>query len=67
MVTRWTATGTHSGDLTGLRRSGRRFSVSGMTMARISNGKVIESWSNWDTLGMMQQLGSSVEAKGRAA
>ena len=67
VVSRWTATGTHDGDLTGLPRTGKRFSVTGMTMARISNGRVVESWSNWDTLGLMQQLGGSLEARGRAA
>ncbi|MBV9179801.1 MAG: ester cyclase [Acidobacteria bacterium] len=67
VVTRWTATGTHEGDLAGLPRSGKQFSVTGMTMARITNGRVVESWSNWDTLGMMQQLGGSLDATGRAA
>lgn len=67
VVTRWTATGTHDGDLSGLPRTGKRFTVTGMTMARVSNGRVVESWSNWDTMGLMQQLGGSVEAKSRAA
>ena len=67
VVTRWTATGTHDGDLNELPRTGRRFSVTGMTMARMSNGRVVESWSNWDTLGLMQQLGRALEVKSRAA
>jgi steroid delta-isomerase-like uncharacterized protein len=57
-VTRWTATGTHNGDLPGLPRTGKRISVHGITIARLSNGKFIESWNNWDALGMMQQLGA---------
>jgi hypothetical protein len=24
---------------------------------RISEGKIVESWTNWDMMGMMQQLG----------
>jgi hypothetical protein len=28
-------------------------------MARVKNGKFIESWNNWDTLGLMQQLGGN--------
>ncbi|PYX38616.1 MAG: hypothetical protein DMG75_03450, partial [Acidobacteria bacterium] len=64
----WTATGTHNGDLPGIPRTGRRFSVTGMTIARIRNGKFVESWGNWDTLRLMQQLGVvPAEAKGRAA
>ena len=67
VVTRWTATGTHEGDLEGLPRTGKAMRVTGMTLARVSNGKVVESWSNWDTLGMLQQLGGSLQATIRAA
>jgi steroid delta-isomerase-like uncharacterized protein len=68
IVSRWTATGTHQGDLPGIPRTGRKFSVTGMTIARVKNGKFIESWGNWDTLGLMQQLGVlPTETKGRAA
>jgi predicted ester cyclase len=24
----------------------------------ISGGKIVESWSNWDTLGMLRQIGA---------
>jgi steroid delta-isomerase-like uncharacterized protein len=67
-VTRWTVVGTHKGELAGIPRTGRRFSVTGISIARVANGKIIESWNNWDALGMMQQLGVvPAEAKGRAA
>ena len=67
-VTRWTVVGTHEGELAGIPRTGRRFSVTGISIARIANGKIIESWNNWDALGLMQQLGVvSAEAQGRAA
>jgi len=66
-VTRWTVTGTHEGELAGIPRTGRRFSVTGITIARIAHGKITASWNNWDALGLMQQLGVVSEAKGRAA
>ena len=67
-VTRWTVTGTHEGELAGIPRTGRRFSVTGISIARIANGKITESWNNWDALGLMQQLGVvTAETKGRAA
>jgi len=67
-VTRWTVVGTHEGELAGIPRTGRRFSVTGISIARIVNGKITESWNNWDALGLMQQLGVvPSEAKGRAA
>jgi len=57
-ATRWTVTGTHEGDLANLPRTGRRFSVTGMSIGRLENGKFVESWNNWDALGLMQQLGA---------
>jgi steroid delta-isomerase-like uncharacterized protein len=68
VVIRWTVTGTHNGDLPGLPRTGKAISVTGITIARLSDGKFVEAWNNWDALGMMQQLGAvPTEAKGRAA
>ena len=68
VVIRWTVTGTHKGDLPGLPPTGRPISVTGITIGRLSDGKFVESWNNWDALGMMQQLGAvSAEAKSRAA
>jgi steroid delta-isomerase-like uncharacterized protein len=58
VVTRWTAVGTQDGDLPGLPASGRSSTVTGMTIDRIEDGKIVESWGNWDTLGMLQQLGA---------
>src|SRR5437773_4441639 len=34
-VTRWTVVGTHEGELAGIPRTGRRFSVTGISIARI--------------------------------
>ena len=68
IVTRWTATGTHEGDLPGLPRTGKKISVTGITIARLSNGKFVESWNNWDALGMLRQLGAiPSDAMDRAA
>ena len=68
IVTRWTATGTHNGDLPGLPRTGKKISVTGITIARLTNGKFVESWNNWDALGMLRQLGAiPSDAMDRAA
>lgn len=66
IVTRWTATGTHHGDLPGVPRTGKKISVTGITIAKLRNGKFVESWNNWDALGMLRQLGAS-DATTRAA
>jgi steroid delta-isomerase-like uncharacterized protein len=67
VATRWTVTATHSGDLEGLPRTGRRIALQGMSIAHYKDGKIAESWNVWDALGMMQQLGAVPAAKGRAA
>ena len=58
VVTRWTATGTHQGELFGIAPTGKQATVSGISIDRFSGGKVAESWTNWDTLGLLQQLGA---------
>lgn len=57
VVTRWTASGTQQGDLPGIPATGRKATVTGIQIDRIANGKVVEDWLVWDTLGMLQQLG----------
>jgi steroid delta-isomerase-like uncharacterized protein len=57
VATRWTGRGKHDGDLMGVAPTGKQVQVSGLTFSRLANGKVIEEYTNWDTFGMMQQLG----------
>jgi steroid delta-isomerase-like uncharacterized protein len=57
VVTRWTATGTHKGDLMGIKPTNKQATVTGVDIERFQNGKVVESWSSYDMFGMMQQLG----------
>jgi predicted ester cyclase len=63
-ATRWTVSGTHQGDLPDIPKTGRHFSVTGMSLGRIENGKFVESWNNWDALGLMQQLGAVLSVAG---
>ncbi len=58
MVTRWTMRGTHRGEFRGVAPSGKRITVTGIGIFRFSDkGKVVESWDNFDQLGMMRQMG----------
>jgi predicted ester cyclase len=57
VVSRIEVTGTHLGDWQGIPPTGRRFTMSGMTMRRIAAGKIVERWDNLDWLGAFQQLG----------
>ena len=57
VVTRWTATGTHLGELMGIPPTGRRGTVTGISIGRYEGGKLVEEWLNFDALGMLQQIG----------
>ena len=57
VVTRWSAKGTHQGELMGIAATGKQATVTGITIDTIAGGRIIESRTNWDTLGMLQQLG----------
>jgi steroid delta-isomerase-like uncharacterized protein len=57
VVTRWTAQGTHDGELMGVAPTGRTAAVTGITIQRLHDGRVVEGWTNWDVMGMLQQLG----------
>ncbi len=58
VASRWTGRGTHDGQLMGIAPTGRRVTVPGVTVSRLENGKVVEEWTNWDTLGMLRQIGA---------
>lgn len=57
-VTRWTVRGTHQGELMGVPPTGNQIEVTGITINRVAEGKIIEQWEIADTLGMMQQIGA---------
>jgi steroid delta-isomerase-like uncharacterized protein len=63
VVARWTATMTHRGEFLGIAATGRRVTVTGTTMLRIVNGKIVEAWDNWDQLGLLVQLGAMSKAE----
>jgi steroid delta-isomerase-like uncharacterized protein len=55
--TRWTATGTHKGELMGIAPTNKVGTITGVDIERYQNGKVVEGWANYDMLGLLQQLG----------
>jgi len=57
VVARWSCRGTHKGDLSGIAPTGKQVTISGVSIARFTNGKMVEGWVNWDALGLMHQLG----------
>jgi len=57
VVTRYTASGTHRGELMGIAPTGSRVEITGISITRVEDGKIGEIWENYDALGMMRQLG----------
>ena len=57
VVGRWTATGTHTGELPGVPPTGKPIRIGGITIYRFRGGKIVEAWEQLDMLGMWQQLG----------
>jgi steroid delta-isomerase-like uncharacterized protein len=66
VMTRWSCRGTHKGDLNGIAPTGKHITITGLTVARVSNGKIVEGYVNWDALGLMQQLGVVPQLANRA-
>jgi steroid delta-isomerase-like uncharacterized protein len=58
VVTRWVATMTHEGRLGDAAPSGKRVTLTGTTIERFEDGKVVESWRSMDTLGLLRQIGA---------
>ena len=58
VATRWEGRGRHTGELMGMQPTGRDVTVSGLTLSRVAGGKIVEEWTNWDTFGMLQQVGA---------
>jgi steroid delta-isomerase-like uncharacterized protein len=67
VVIRWHATGTHDGELMGIPPSGKPIEVTGIGIDRIEGGRIVESWQNFDALGMLGQIGAVPAPEGTAA
>lgn len=61
VATRWAMQGTHQGEFRGIPPTNKRMTMTGITMFRIADGKLIDGWTNEDVLGFLQQLGAVPE------
>ena len=58
VVMRFRGSGTHLGETEAFGPpTGNRMEITGITIKRLTDGKIVEAWTNFDALGMMQQLG----------
>lgn len=61
VVLRWSHTGTHVGTFLGIPPTGRAFTMRGIDVYRVTNGKMTEHWNVVDMLGFYQQVGPVAE------
>ena len=57
VVTRWRATGTHSGPLFGIPATGRAVVATAIHVHHVEGGRIIDQWEQFDALGVLRQLG----------
>ncbi len=50
-------TGTHTGDFFGIPATGKRVEFTGIYIAHIANGKIVEHWGEEDAVSLLTQLG----------
>jgi len=60
VVARFKISGTHEGELLGILPTGRRVTFTAIVIYQFINGKIAESWIDWDALGTMRQIGAVV-------
>lgn len=60
VVTRWSWTGTNTGEMRGMPPSGNKVEMVGTTTFRFEDGKIKEGWWHWDVLAMLSRIGAVV-------
>lgn len=58
VVIRWTWHGTHQRELWGIPPINRHVTGTGITIYRFAGDRIVEKWSNDDTLGVLRQIGA---------
>lgn len=61
---RWTMTGTHDGPMFDIEPTGKGVELTAIEINRFEDGVLVETWTQSDMLGLMEQLGL-VESGGR--
>jgi steroid delta-isomerase-like uncharacterized protein len=63
VVSRFSGRGTHLGETEDFGpATGNRIEITGITIDRFSDGRIVEEWTNFDALGLLQQIGLVPEA-----
>lgn len=58
VMAHWTAQASHLDQWHDLAATGARVSWSGVTIAHVADGKIVEHQTVWDALGLLEQIGA---------
>jgi predicted ester cyclase len=61
VAARWSARATHQGEYVGVAPTGKEVEFTGISVYRIEAGRIAESWTVEDDLGLMRQIGGVSE------
>jgi predicted ester cyclase len=61
VVARWRSRATHRGAYMGIPPTGKEVEFTGISVYRIEEGKIAQSWNVEDQLGLMRQIGAVSE------
>jgi len=56
--THWSLRGIHGGALEGVPPTGKSLYVDGQLLSHIVDGRFVEEWVHWNTLGLLRQIGA---------
>ena len=57
IASEWIMSGTHTGDTAKFKATGKKFSIQGVTILEINNGKIVRETDFWNMHSLLQQLG----------
>jgi steroid delta-isomerase-like uncharacterized protein len=63
----WTVSGTHKNEFAGVPATNQKISVDGITIHQIDKGRILDSYANWDAMGLLRQIGELPPLGQRAA
>jgi predicted ester cyclase len=58
VAARWSSRATHLGEYAGVAPTGKEVEFMGISVYRIEGGRIAESWTEEDELGLMRQIGA---------
>lgn len=61
VATRFTTRGIHAGEIMGVPPTGKELTITGITISRCRDGKIVEEWEVSDVFGLLQQIGALPE------